>query len=162
MRKLRFLAVAICIIGLMTALQAAEAGLVRLSSAELAGVTGQAGISFLGGFLGLNMENGLVFYTDNDGVDGASSGTLSLSDTFLDSNITAESGIQFETALSNTSFDGLLGSTTMTLENPSININSFHSNVMLGSAPGMGSSIGVIGLRNMQIKTTGSVRVRVN
>ena len=163
MKKLSFLTVALCIIGLMISPQASNAELAKLSTAELASITGQAGISYTGGSIGLNMENGLVFFTDEDGVNGANnSGSLSLTETYLDSTISSKAGFQIEAASSNATFGNRIEGISFSVENPSININSFHSNVKLGPTPGTGESLGIIGIRNMRVTTTGSVRVRVN
>jgi hypothetical protein len=159
MKKLSFLTIAICIIGILAIAPAATADLTRLNSVELSRVTGQSGFSFLGSFLGHDIEDGMISYTKNtEGVPGVRAnmtGTILDNDFEIDSDVDSRSPAVF----------GLVGSrkvSNVTLNNPTVTMNNFQTNV--GSVMGIsgGNSMGVAGFRSMQIKTTGSVRVSMN
>ncbi|MDY6906311.1 MAG: hypothetical protein SWH61_16690 [Thermodesulfobacteriota bacterium] len=159
MKKLSFLTVAICILGLMAFPQAATAGLVALNTTELAGVTGQAGITFLGGQVGLDLENEIFSFEEVEGMEElAETGLFGLVDAFLDSATISAEGIHIEPVVN---ADGDTG-VVMTMQNPEAHVNNFHHDIRLGSAPDMSNSLGIVGIRGMHVRTTGSVRVRVN
>lgn len=159
MKKLSFLTIAICIIGMMALPTAATAELTRLNSLELSRITGQSGFSFLGGFLGLDMEDSTVSYTEGESNTDV---RMSMTGEFLGNEMTIESDVEVS---NNRSTLGLIRSSNMsslTLKNPTVTVNNFQTNV--GSSLGISgaNSMGVVGFRSMQIKTTGSVRISVN
>jgi hypothetical protein len=159
MKKLSFLAVAICILGLMASPQAASANLVALCSTELAGVTGQAGITFSGGQVGIDLENEILSFVEEVGVEElVDAGLFSIMDAFLDSTTISAEGIHIAPVINTDGDTGVV----VTMLNPEVHINDFHHNVGLGSTPGVGESLGTVGIRGMHVRTTGSVRVRVN
>ncbi|MDY6822269.1 MAG: hypothetical protein SWH68_00495 [Thermodesulfobacteriota bacterium] len=155
MKKLSFLTVAICILGLMASSQAATAGLVQLTTTELACITGQTGITFLGGQAGLDLENEIFSFDEMEGMEAfAETGVFCLFEPFLDSATISAVGIHIDTVT------GANSGVMMTMENPEAHIAHFHHDLRLGSASGMSDSLGVVGIKGMHVNTTGSVRVR--
>jgi hypothetical protein len=162
MKKLSFLTAVICAIVLISSPMTSTAGMIKLNNADLSSVTGQSGINFSGDNLDISMKDGLIYFTDTNGVDGNNSGTISLTDTFLKGSISAASGIELDVAVQDTGSGQKISSTRLAMEDAHYNIESFHSDVRLGSGPGLGNSFGVVGIQNLQVRTTGSVIVRVN
>jgi hypothetical protein len=162
MKKLSFLTAAICVIGLITSPMTSTAGMVELNNSDLSRVTGQSGINFSGDKIGLSMRDGLIYYSDEDGTDGHEGGTISLTDTFLDSTISAKSGIKINVAAEETGSGQQIRSMNLAMDDAKINVASFHTDVRLGAGPNLGNSFGVVGVQNLRVHTTGSVIVQVN
>jgi hypothetical protein len=161
MKKLSFLTIAICIIGMMALPPAATAELTRLNSLELSRVTGQSGFSFLGGFLGHDMEDSIVSYT-NENVEEGTEIRVSMTGEFMGNEMTIESDVEVGNTSALLNSNVLTSTNSLTLKNPTVTMNNFQTNV--GSALGISgaNSMGMVGFRSMQIRTTGSVRISVN
>lgn len=160
MKKLSFLTVAICILGLMVlSPQAATAGLVKLNTNQMAGITGQAGITFLGGQVGFDLKNEIFSFNEVEGMEAlGETGLLGLFDAFLDSATISAEGIHIKPVINANGSKSVM----VTMTNPEAHIDHFHHDIRLGAAPDMSKSLGIVGIKGMHVKTTGSVRVRVN
>jgi len=161
MRKLSFLTIIVCVLGVTLIPGVGIAKLSLMTDDELREVTGQGGISLVAeDRIDFDMNIGTAYYGDDDGTDGTPA-YLSLNDISLKGSATFDSpiAIDFTTELDPFSNQRLSG-INIAVDGVNVDIDHFTIGSMtVGSAPGEGKSFGSFGIWDYHARISGKIRI---
>jgi len=144
---------------------AAHAKAVQMSDDALDQVTGQSGISISASQLGFDLAADTIYYKDADGIGpGSTAGFLSLCGVNLKGSVDFANPLTID-VITRKDASGLtqLTGVALKLSDMTLKIDSFYIDaIRLGSAPGLGGSLGSFGISNMTVKLTGGITMIAN
>ena len=149
MKRLRYLTTIICSLCLFALPTAGMAKAVRMSDAELANITAQAGFSSLLGLVQIDRDNqtGAYYF-------GGNGGYISFTDLTYEGHI----GIDPSAVTKVVSENGAVGYECR-LDGRVIDIKHLSTSVQLGSEIGKGPSLGTFGIGHMVVDVHGTMRI---
>ncbi|GFO56391.1 hypothetical protein GMSM_33980 [Geomonas sp. Red276] len=125
-------------------------------------ITGQSGIAISASNLGFDMTAGTIYYRDADGIGpGSSAGFLSLCGVKLKGSADFASPLTIEVAtVKDPNGVTRVAGLEMKISDMTLKIDTFYiDTIRLGSAPGIGGSLGSFGINNMTVHMTGGITI---
>jgi len=162
MRKLTALTSTLFTIAIMIFPSQGTARMSALTDCEMAKVTGQAGISIEADRLDLDISIDTIYYGDGDGLgDNSEAGYLSFYDISLRGSVGWKSPLKIDIGTTsngqgNTEITALnlkMSDMTVTLDHFTIDA------IRLGPEPGVGNSLGCIGIYGLEANITGDIQI---
>jgi len=131
----------------------------------LAEVTGQAGIAISVSQLGFDIKADTVYYKDSDGIGaGSTAGFLSLCGVLLKGSADFATPMTINVVTDRDPGGAMrVTGVAMKITDMTLKIDNFYIDaIRLGSAPGIGGSLGSFGISNMVVKLTGGISITAN
>ena len=142
----------------------AHAKILPMGDEALAEVTGQAGISISVSQLGFDIKADTIYFKDDGIGPGTSAGFLSLCGVLLkgSANFATPMTINVAADMDPSGATRVTG-VAMKISDMTLKIDNFYIDaIRLGSAPGIGGSLGSFGISNMIVKMTGGITITAN
>ena len=143
----------------------AHAKILPMGDEALARVTGQAGIAISVSQLGFDIKADTIYYQDADGIGpGTGAGFLSLCGVQLKGSADFATPMTINVATDRDSNGAThVTGVVMKISDMTLKIDNFYIDaIRLGSAPGLGGSLGSFGINNMVVKLTGGISINAN
>ena len=137
-----------------------------LTDDQLSQVTGYGGFSALvDDHLGIDLSIDTLYYGDTDGLGGSTqAGYISFCDVIMkgDIELTNPATIDISTWDDGTGATEIQ-SVNISMSDMTVHIDEFSVGaIRLGSAPGMGNSLGSFGIYDMTVNVTGNIQIRAH
>ena len=164
MKRRTVIAAALFLLSLLAG-TAAHANVLPMDDEALARVTGQAGIAISVSQIGFDIKADTIYYKDADGIGpGTSAGFLSLCGVLLKGSVDFATPMTINvTTDRDPSGATRIAGVAMKISDMTLKIDNFYIDaIRLGSAPGIGGSLGSFGISNMIVKMTGGISITAN
>ncbi|MBW2648703.1 MAG: hypothetical protein JRC53_02635 [Deltaproteobacteria bacterium] len=162
MKKLTFLILILTIV-LMWTPGIGSATMLDMTNDQLSNVTGQGGICIEVGNLDFDTSIDTLYYGDSDGIAGnTKGGYISLTEVALQGSVEFGSPLTMDIAtVADSSGNQEVTGLNFTFSDMDLHIDSFTIDaIRLGPEPGVGPSLGSIGISGMDVHVEGNVCIR--